>query len=237
MSILREKFQDFKPASNLKFNEKLKELQSQGRDVYNLAFGQSPFPVPEVAQEYLKKHAGDNEYVAVKGIFEVRKAICQFHAREDNIHDLHPDDVIIGPGSKPLIYLLMEAINGDVFISGPSWTTYRPQTLLTDHKCHVITTKIEQDWKLLPEVLEREFSRHHDANKFHLLIFCNPDNPTGTSYTKDELNALGDVIKRYCSTKMFICELDLYLCHIIFLSPNRVNIAHITRSLTRMPLF
>lgn len=182
-------------ASNLNTNEMVKDLMANGRKIYHFAFGQSPFPVMAAFQAALKENVHQMAYVPVAGIAELRRAICDFHYRFDNLK-FHHDQVIVGPGTKELIYLLMCVFNGDIYVLSPSWTTYKPQAKLAGHAAKVIETCLDDKWRLQPEVLEKVFF-DSGAERNKLLILCNPDNPTGTIYPSKNLQQISDVLRRH----------------------------------------
>lgn len=191
-------------AMNLDQNERIKELQKKGHKIYHLGFGQSPFPVPGFAQDALKAHSGEAEYLPVKGLLEARRTICKYHAQVDRYTQFTPDDVIIGPGSKDLIFLLLNVLKGDVFLAAPTWTTYKPQAYIAGRNYHLIETRAEDGWKLTSTLLEQKCM---DCKSGSVLIFCNPDNPTGASYTEQELKSLAEVIKK---TKLLVLCDEIY---------------------------
>ena len=198
VSMIRPDLLGHAPAGNLTLNDKIKELLSSGKTVYHLAFGQSPFPVMESALRSLAMNAGQTAYLPVTGILELRKAICEFHREFDDL-DLQPENVIVGPGSKELIFLLLNVFNGDVFVLSPTWLTYQPQARLAGHEPIVITTEYRHEWRLTSDLLDRALKRSSCQNK--LLILANPDNPTGTVYTEDHWKGLGcytSKTQRYC---------------------------------------
>ncbi|XP_035827722.1 aspartate aminotransferase [Aplysia californica] len=182
-------------ASNLAFNEQIKKLIAQGETIYHFGFGQAPFPVLEVATEALKKHAGQNAYLAVNGIPQLREAICKFHEHFDGL-TFDPEDVIVGPGSKELILLLMTIFDGDIVVNSPSWTTYKPQAMLAQHRCHVIDSREEDGWRVTPEGL-KEVIQNNNVSEYKLLIMTNPCNPTSTCYTAEQLKELTKVFREH----------------------------------------
>ncbi|KAL9988820.1 hypothetical protein ACROYT_G003308 [Oculina patagonica] len=192
--LIRSDLYEYAPASNLLLNEKVKELMAAGKPVYHLAFGQSPFPVMESAVAALTQNAEKNAYLPVAGILELRKAICEFHREFDGL-DVKPDNVIVGPGSKELIFLLLSVFNGDVFVLSPTWTTFKPQALLTHHDPIVITTEYRHDWRVTPDILDRALGQSSAKNK--IIILVNPDNPTGTVYTEGHWKELVDVLRKH----------------------------------------
>lgn len=204
MEFVQDRLADISPAMNLVLNEKVKTLKGQGRNIYHLGFGQSPFPVPVSAQESLKEHAGRAEYLPVKGLRSIREAIREFHSKLDSLNHFDEENIIIGPGSKELTFLLMNVIKGDVYLLSPTWTTYKPQVILSNKRFHVIETSPDEAYKLSAALLENALK---DAKPGSLLIFCNPDNPTGTCYSRNELHALAQVIGK---KKVLVLSDEIY---------------------------
>lgn len=192
--LVRSDLCEYAPASNLLLNEKVKELMAAGRPVYHLAFGQSPFPVMEAAVAKLAQNAEKNAYLPVAGIAELRKAICEFHREFDDL-GFTQDNVIVGPGTKELIFLLLNVFNGDVFILSPTWTTFKPQARLAHHEAIVITTEYRYDWRVTPDILDRALGQSSSKNK--ILILVNPDNPTGSVYNEEHCKELVDVLRKH----------------------------------------
>lgn len=191
--LVRKTLVNYSPASNLLHNEKIREMMATGRTVYHFGFGQSPFPIMENAAERLAKHAAESAYLPVAGIKELREGIKDFHKKYDLL-SFDADDVIVGPGSKELIFLLMNIFEGDVIVISPSWTSYKPQVMLSGHTAHVIPTTMADDWKITPASLSKFLEENHLATN-KLLILNNPDNPTGTLYTELELSELSEVFR------------------------------------------
>lgn len=192
--LVRKDLNEYAPASNLLLNEKVKEFMAAGKPVYHLAFGQSPFPVMESAVSTLVQNAEKNAYLPVAGIPELRKAICEFHREFDGV-DAKPENIIVGPGSKELIFLLLSVFNGDVFVLSPTWTTFKPQARLAHHDAIVITTEYRHDWRVTPDILDRALGQSSAKNK--IIILVNPDNPTGTVYTEGHWKGLVDVLRKH----------------------------------------
>jgi aspartate aminotransferase len=182
-------------ASNLAFNERIKLLIKQGNEIFHFGFGQAPFPVFELAVECLRKHATESAYLAVQGIRELRQGICTFHRHYDNI-TFDPDNIIVAPGSKELILLLMLVFNGDILLNSPSWTSYNAQAQLTGHTPFVINSLEEDDWRITPEGIQKVV-RENNLSHHKLLIMTNPCNPTGTCYTEEHLLALTKVFRAH----------------------------------------
>ena len=120
-------------SATLAINEKSRQMIREGREVFRLGLGQSPFPVPDEVVEALRRNAHQKDYLPVKGLYELREAIASFNLRMHKVDD-SPDDVIIGPGSKELIFILQLVYYGDLIIPTPSWVSYAPQAKIIGRK-------------------------------------------------------------------------------------------------------
>ncbi|PIK55527.1 putative aspartate aminotransferase [Apostichopus japonicus] len=194
--LLLPHLRGYEGASNLAFNELVNKRREAGEEIHHLAFGQSPFPVMAKAQEALCENAGQTAYLQVAGLLKLREAVCRFHKKSNDLSHFSANDIIVGPGTKELIFLLLNVFNGDVLLLSPSWTTYRSQVYFAQRKVHIISTNIENGWKLTPQLLEN-FLQNNAIHQNRILILCNPDNPTGTSYTSSELESLSSAFREH----------------------------------------
>ncbi|XP_038058464.1 aspartate/prephenate aminotransferase-like [Patiria miniata] len=195
-SFILPRLQGVGKVASLAFNEKIKQLMAQGKTIYHFGFGESPFPVPEGARRALAQHAGENSYLPVAGLLELRAQICEFHAQLDGLMHLDPNLVVVAPGSKQLIYLLFYVFNGDLLMLTPSWSTYKPMIFLAGKRVFTMDSSMQDGWKLTPKILEKAILASNTSTN-RLLIFCNPDNPTGISYTEADLKALSVVLRKH----------------------------------------
>lgn len=113
-------------SATLAINELSAKLRREGRQVFRLGFGQSPFPVPQPVVEALRANAHRKDYLPVKGLHELRDAVADHYHRLQDI-GCSGEDVLIGPGSKELMFILQLAYCGDLVIPTPSWVSYAPQ--------------------------------------------------------------------------------------------------------------
>lgn len=180
-------------SATLAIHERCAELRRAGRRVYAIGFGQSPFPVPLRVVEALKRHATQKAYLPVQGLEDLRRAVADHHRREDGI-DATAERVLIGPGSKELIFLLQLAFRGEVLIPSPSWVSYRPQARLLGRRPRLLPTTFEGGWKVTPEVLS---TACEEGEGPRLLILNYPNNPVGNTYSEDELLALSQIARRH----------------------------------------
>ena len=194
-SVIREDLANYSGASNLKFNERIKALQAEGEEIYHFGFGQSPFPVPPPFVKHLKETAGINAYLNVSGLPELRKEIVEFHREWDSV-ELEEESLVVGPGSKELIYLCLAVFRGTVLLAAPAWTTYRPQARLAGHEPLLISQQSNNHWKLTARDLEAGLEQVGEREGGCLLILTNPGNPSGCVYSRSELESLAEVCRR-----------------------------------------
>jgi aspartate aminotransferase len=191
-------------SATLAINEKCNLLRKQGRQVYKLGLGQSPFPVPQPVVDALKVNAHQKDYMPVKGLFQLRESVADYHRRSQGInHDA--EDVMIGPGSKELMFLLQLVYYGDLVIPTPSWVSYAPQAHIIGRHVRWLPTHRENNWKLTPDELISHCK--NDPNKPRIVILNYPSNPSGMTYTIDELKLIA---KAAMNHKIILLSDEIY---------------------------
>lgn len=180
------------PSATVAINERSEALRRQGREVFKLGLGQSPFPVPECVVEELRKHAHEKDYLPVKGLAPLRQAIADHHRRVDGIHAA-AEDVLVGPGSKELMFLLQLVYYGDLVIPTPTWVSYAPQAGIIGRQVHWLQTHSKDRWQLMPDTFAELCAR--DPGRPRIVILNYPNNPTGGTYKLDELKSLARVAR------------------------------------------
>ncbi len=184
-------------SGTLSLNEKSSALAAAGRRVYRFGFGESPFPPPRRVHEALRHAAHRTDYTAVAGMPELREKVAAFHHEVDG-YPIQPNQVLIAPGSKPLLHNIMRAFQpAEVTIPGPSWVSYAPQARLAGHKTVGIPTSFDGRWRVAPEDLEHVMLRHRGADCHKLMVLNYPGNPDGLTYSTEELEALTAVLRRH----------------------------------------
>ncbi len=191
---LNPKIKSIKPSATLLINERSKELISEGKKVFKLGFGQSPFPVPNVVVKSLQENAHHKDYLPVLGLPALRQAVADHACRTLKI-DADADQVMIGPGSKELIFGTQMALDGDLLLPSPSWVTYEPQANLIGKEVFWISTHEYDNWLLNPDALEAACK--YSESEYKLLIINYPNNPTGTTYSKSHLQSLVSVLRKH----------------------------------------
>lgn len=191
-------------SATLAINEKSNQLKNEGRIIYKLGLGQSPFPVPRPVVEELKVNAYQKDYLPVKGLWQLREAVAEYHCRTNGICHT-TEDVLIGPGSKELMFLLQFVYYGDLLIPTPSWVSYAPQAQVIGRFVRWIQTQADNNWKLTAEELN-EICKD-DPNRPRIVILNYPSNPTGITYTVEELKSIAQIAKKY---KLILLSDEIY---------------------------
>ncbi len=190
--MIKNRVKKLEPSSTLKINELSKKLESQGKKIYKFGFGQSPFPVPLNVVEELKKNAHQNKYLPMQGLIELRLSISKYVNNKKKTH-YKPEDVIIGPGTKELMFLLQILFDGDILLPIPSWVSYFPQAIIAKNKVHWINTSSEQNWFPTANEIEKIVKKNKD--KSYLLFLNSPNNPSGQIC--ENLKEISDIAKKY----------------------------------------
>ena len=191
-------------SATLWINELSNKLKKEGKKIYKLGLGQSPFPVPASVVEELKTNAHQKDYLEVKGLYKLREAVGEYHSRRNSIQR-SAKNVLIGPGSKELMFLLQFAYYGDLLIPTPSWVSYAPQAMFIGRKIHWINTTEKNKWRLIPGELDKICKK--DSNRPRIVILNYPSNPTGVTYSISELKDLAAVARKY---KVILLSDEIY---------------------------
>ena len=191
MRFIEKKFVNIKPSSTLSINELSKKIQTQGKKVFKFGLGQSPFPVPSILVKELQKHAHSKDYLDVSGLYELRDSIAKYHTSK-NKFGYNADDVLVGPGSKELLFQCQMVFDGITLLPAPSWVSYAPQANFLGKKILWIQTTAKENWHITANLLE-DICKKDKENK--LLILNSPNNPSGTS--SRHLEELAFIAKKY----------------------------------------
>lgn len=193
-SNLNSNVKGLKPSATLAINELSNSLIAQGKKVYKFGLGQSPFPVPKSVVKALKKNAFQKDYLPVRGLPKLCSTVAEHNKRVLGI-SCDGDDVLIGPGSKELLFLLQLVYGGDLILPSPSWVSYVPQASIIGNQVHWLETKENNDWRLSPETLEAHCKQH--PNRPQILLLNYPNNPIGTTYSASELEAIAEIAQKH----------------------------------------
>ena len=190
--MLKNLVKDLKPSSTLLINETSRKLEEQGKKIYKFGFGQSPFKVPEDVVEELKNNSHQNKYLPMQGLLQLRNAVAKYTSKKKNF-EYKSENVIIGPGSKELMFLLHIIFDGEIILPAPSWVSYAPQAILGRNKIQILQTKRENNW--FPTAAEIEKVILKDKNKNYLLFLNSPNNPSGQIC--ENLEEISEIANKY----------------------------------------
>ena len=196
MDFISTRVKSLAASQTLAMSQKSRELQDKGIDVINLSVGEPDFPTPGHIKEAAKRAVDENYsfYSPVPGYMSLRKAICR-KLKEENGLDFEPSQIVVGNGAKQaLCNVILTTVNAgdEVVIPTPAWVSYVEMVKLAEGKPVEVAATIDHNFKITPSQLEEAITP-----RTRMVLFCSPSNPTGSVYTRAELQALVDVIARH----------------------------------------
>jgi aspartate aminotransferase len=205
--MLSDRAKKLKSSPTLELAAKGRKLKAEGHDVISLAVGEPDWDTFEVAKaeaiESIKK--GFTKYIPANGLDELRKAIVD-DIKKDYGFEYSPDQVSVATGGKMSIFALLQVLIGkgdEVLIPAPYWVSYPDMTELADGTPVFIPSTEANDFKITPKDLESKIT-----SKTKLLMLNSPSNPTGSTYTKEELKPIAEVLKKH--PQIFVMSDDIY---------------------------
>lgn len=207
MAELSNRLNRLAPSQTLAMSQKSGEMKAQGIDVINMSVGEPDFNTPDHIKEAAKKAVDENfsRYSPVPGYMDLRKAIVAKLKNENNL-DYTTSEILVSNGAKQSVCNTVMALVNDgeeVIIPAPYWVSYPQMVKLAGGTPVIVNAGFEQNFKMTPEQLEAAITP-----KTRMLILCSPSNPTGSVYTKDEFEALAEVIKRH--DDLFVLADEIY---------------------------
>lgn len=193
MAQLSDRLNRLAPSATLAMSQRSNEMKAQGINVINMSVGEPDFMTPDYVKEAGKRAIDDNfsKYSPVPGYLSLRKAIANKLKRENNLN-YSASEVIVGTGGKQgVCNTILALVNpGDeVIIPAPYWVSYPQMVKLAGGEPVIVSAGIEQDFKVTADQLKAAIT-----SKTKLIILCSPSNPTGSVYTKEELEALAKIV-------------------------------------------
>jgi len=195
-----------KPSATVSVNTKAKQMAAQGIEVLTFAVGEPDFDTPKVIKQAAidALNAGMTKYMPAAGDMATRKVIADKLRRDNHLAGVTPEHVVVCCGAKHAIYLVMQALidmpepgkpPAEVLLPVPAWLSFDPIAQLAGGKIVEIDTGPETDFKMTPEQLKGAITA-----RSRVLVINSPNNPCGTTYTPDELRALGRVVAEAART-------------------------------------
>ncbi|HZU69594.1 MAG TPA: aminotransferase class I/II-fold pyridoxal phosphate-dependent enzyme [Ktedonobacteraceae bacterium] len=185
------------PASaTLSMNEAVAKRRAAGRETIHLGFGEASFPLHPLLKGALAKAATRTGYAPVLGIPALRQAIAAYLTRTRGV-EFFAEQMVVGPGSKPLLYALLHILDGDMLLPVPSWVSYAPMAKLAGRRVIGVQTDAEEHHRLSPEALTAAMdqARREGADP-RILIINTPSNPTGSMFDRTIVEALAGWCKQ-----------------------------------------
>ena len=196
MDKISERVMALSPSATFAMSQKAADLKATGLDVISLSVGEPDFNTPDHIKEAAKKAIDDNFsfYTPVPGYLSLREAICRKLKRENGL-DFTPAQIVVGNGAKQeLCDVILSVVNKgeEVVIPVPAWVSYMEMVKIAEGVPVLIYAGPEQKFKVTPQQLEAAITPKTKA-----VLICSPSNPTGSVYSKEELQGLVDVLARY----------------------------------------
>lgn len=196
MAQLSDRLNRLAPSATLAMSQKSSEMKAQGIDVINMSVGEPDFNTPDHIKEAAKKAIDDNysRYSPVPGYPDLRKAIAAKLKNENGL-DYNINEILVSNGAKQSVCNTVMALVNDgdeVIIPAPYWVSYPQMVKLAGGVPVIVNAGFEQDFKMTAQQLEEAITP-----KTRMLILCSPSNPTGSVYSKEELESLAEVIKKH----------------------------------------
>jgi aspartate aminotransferase len=207
MAKLSDRLQRLAPSATLAMSQKSAEMKAQGIDVINMSVGEPDFNTPDPIKQAAKLAIDENysRYSPVPGYPDLRQAIARKLERENHLH-YTPAEILVSNGAKQSVCNTVMALVNDgeeVIIPAPYWVSYPQMVKLAGGEPVIIEAGFDQNFKMTPEQLEAAITP-----KTCMIILCSPSNPTGSVYSKEELQALAEVILKH--EDLFVLADEIY---------------------------
>ena len=212
MTFISENIKKIKPSPTMAITAKARELKLRGENVISLSSGEPDFDTPEHIKDAAIKaiNQGYTKYTNVEGIPELKESIVR-KFKNDNFIDYEADEVIVGVGGKQILFNALFATlnpNDEVIIPTPYWVSYPDMTLLAGGIPKFLNCRIENDFKINADDLDKTISKN---TKW--LILYSPSNPSGSCYTKKELEDLANVLREHKSVNVMTDDIYEYIVY------------------------
>jgi len=205
--VLSSRIKSLSTSQTIAMAERAAELKAEGVDIISLSLGEPDFDTPGYIVDAAKKAMDEKffKYPPIVGYKDVREAIARKLKRDNNL-DYNIDQIVVSTGSKQSIFnaaMVLVSPGDEVLLPSPYWVSYFEIAKLVGGTPVPVKTTIENDFKITPEQLDAAITP-----KTKLMIFNTPSNPSGSVYSKEELAALGEVLKKH--PQVYIISDEIY---------------------------
>ncbi|WP_444666928.1 pyridoxal phosphate-dependent aminotransferase [Flavobacterium columnare] len=195
-NILSERINSLAVSQTLAMAALARELKAQGKDIISLSLGEPDFNTPDFIKEAAKQAIDDNfsAYPPVEGYLDLKEAICAKFKRDNNLH-YTPAQIVVSTGAKQSLYNIAQVMlnHGDeVVLPAPYWVSYFEIIKLSGGTPIEVPTSVASNFKITPAQLEAAITP-----KTKMMWFSSPCNPSGSIYSKEELEALAEILKKH----------------------------------------
>jgi aspartate aminotransferase len=182
--------QNLASSPTLAMNEAVAARRAAGKSIIHLGFGEASFPLHPLLGEALTRAAGSTGYAPVLGLPALREAIADYLTRTRGL-TYSPSNIAVAPGSKPLLFALVQILEGDVLLPTPSWVSYAPHARLAGRHITLIETDPHDHHRITPGTLDDALARaRRDGADPRILVVNTPSNPTGSMFAREDVEAM-----------------------------------------------
>lgn len=204
--------QHIAPSATLAMNEAVAARRAAGRKTIHLGFGEAPFPLHPLLNSALIRAAKHTSYAPVPGIPALRQATADYLARTRGL-TYSPNSIVVAPGSKPLLYALLQILEGDLLLPVPSWVSYAPHARLAGKRVIGVQTDPRDHHRLTPEGLSETLAQaQREGANPGILLVNSPSNPTGSMFDRNDVEAIAQWA-RYTGITLISDEIYAELAH------------------------
>ncbi len=188
----RTSLKGLKPSPTLTMNDRIQEMRASGREIYHLGFGEARFPVhPKIAQA-LRENVQQRSYLPALGLPALRQEIAGFYTRHFDL-PVTAAQVVIGPGSKSLLYAMLAALDGDIIMPTPAWSSYEDLATLTERPILEVPTDVDANYQINFDRIDAAITAvSQEWRRPDMLLVTTPHNPTGTVLSAANVQEMAD---------------------------------------------
>ena len=207
MALLTKRINSVKPSATITISAKAMELRAQGVDVISLSQGEPDFDTPKHIKDAAIQaiNDGKTKYTSVDGTPEIKEAIINKFKRDNNL-DYKPENILVSTGAKQTLFNLFQSVleeGNEAIVISPYWVSYPDMVILAGAKPIIVDTLQKNNFDLDLDLLREALS-----DNTRLIILNSPSNPTGVTFTREQYQGMGNILKDY--PNVLIATDDMY---------------------------